>query len=502
MTSPTRVTTEAGKQENTKASLCWITAVRACFPVFLLSCSTLGAVELDGLPAPGEPRVMTFAKPQERTLDNGLRVIAIDRAGQPVLSAALAVKSGAEADPAKLAGLANFTAGLLSRGTNSRSATQIARDLEELGASFKTEAMWDGTMALLTTLSSNAAPAFDIFADAICHPKFTNDELERLRKERIDELQVEFEQPGQFARVAAARVILGASGYAHAIKGTPASLARIRRADVITHHRAGFHPDNAVLIIAGDIRSESAFALAQTAFGAWGAEMSDSRDDSARPAVPKPAAILVDMPDAGQAAVYIGRAVAPRSDAHYFIGQVANAVLGGGYSARLNSEIRIRRGLSYGCGSRVLAWRGSGLFGAACQTKNESAAEVVRVIRDEMQRLGAEAIDHDELTARRLVLTGTFQRELETNEGYVKRIADFILHGQPADSFAATLAALNRVTADEVKSFAAAQLAPESMSVIVVGRAKDCEKPLRELFPDLRVVPQAKVDFDSPTLTR
>lgn len=456
--------------------------------------------EPEGLPAPGEPRAMSFAQPQERTLDNGLRVIVVDRPAQPVLTAGFVVKSGAESDPTKLAGLAHFTAGLLSRGTGTRSATQIAQDFEELGATFKAESMWDGTLALLTTLAPNANRAFDVFADAVCHPKFAPDELERLRKERIDEAQVEFEQPGQVARVAAARVILGASAYGHALKGTPASLARIKRDDVLAHHRATYRPDNAVLIIAGDIRTESGFALAQTAFGSWGADMAPKLPPSPKADAPKPSAVLIDAPNAGQAAVYVGRAGAPRDDAKYFIGQVANAVLGGGYSARLNREVRIKRGLSYGAGSKLYAWREAGIFGAACQTKNQSAAEVVGVIRDELARLGAEATPADELTARRLVLTGGFQRDLETNEGYVKRIADFVMHGQPADSFAKTLAALDRVTTEEVKSFGAAQLAPAAMSVIVVGRAKDCEKPLRELFPDLLVVPQAKVNFDSATL--
>lgn len=468
----------------------------------LLSLIAPALAEPEGLPAPGQPRAMTFAKPQERTLDNGLRVIVVDRPAQPMLTAGLVVKSGAESDPAKLAGLAHFTAGLLSRGTGSRSATQVAQDFEELGASFKAEAGWDGTLALLTTLAPNASRAFEVFADVVCHPQFAADELDRLKKERIDEAQVEFEQPGQIARTAAARTILGASAYGHAAKGTPASLARIKRDDVLTQHRATYRPDHAVLIIVGDIRAESGFALASTAFGSWGADMVPKRAASPKAEASKPTAVLIDAPTAGQAAVYVGRAAVTREDTKYFIGQVANAVLGGGYSARLNREVRIKRGLSYGAGSKLSAWREAGLFGAACQTKNESAAEVVRVIRDELARLGHEVAPADELTARRLVLTGSFQRDLETNEGYVKRVADFVLHAQSSDSFTKTLAAFDAVEAEEVKSFATAQLAPSTMTVIVVGRAKVCEKSLREVFPNLRVVPQAKVDFDSETLTR
>jgi len=470
---------------------------------FLASIGTFSTqAQVEGLPQPGEPRAMTFAKPQERKLDNGLRVIVVDRPSQPLISAALVVESGAETDPANLAGLANLTAGLLSRGTNTRSATQFSKELEELGATFKAEAAWDGTMAMLTTLTPNATRAFEVFADAVCHPKFAADEVERLRKERIDEVTVELEQPGQFARAAAARVILGASPYGHAIKGTPKPLERTKPEDILAHHTAVFRPENAALVIVGDIRTESGFGLAQTTFGSWGAGMAPKIETAPKAGAPKPSAILIDMVDAGQAAVYVGRAAPVRGDEKYYISQVANGVLGGGYSARLNREIRIKRGLSYGCGSRLNAWREAGLFGAVCQTKNESAAEVVKVIRAEMEKLGQEDVAADELTARRLVLTGGFQRELETNEGYVKRIADFILHDQPVDAFASTLSALGSVTAEQVKAFAAAQLDPKSMTVVVVGRAKDCKKPLRAMFPDLRVVPQLEVDFDSPTLLR
>jgi zinc protease len=362
------------------------------------------------------------------------------------------------------------------------------------------EAGWDQTFALMTTLANNAAPAMEILADVVLHPAFAPAEIERSRKESLDELRVALQQPGQLARVAAARTILGSSAYAHSANGTPAALQRIKRGDIAAAHTGSFRPGNTSLIMVGDIKSPDAFALAERLFGDWksadaGAEKAASKKDS-----PKPSAILIDMPTAGQAAVYVGVAGTPRRAEDFYIGQVANGVLGGGYSSRLNKEVRIKRGLSYGVGSRLSAWRGDGFFGAACQTKNESAAEVVKVIRTELQRLTEEPVPQDEFTARRLVLTGGFQRELETNDGYVKRIADFITHGEPANSFAKALERLNAVTPEQGKEFAAKRLATESTSVIVVGRAKDCEKPLRELFPNLRVIPQAKIDLDSPTL--
>jgi zinc protease len=468
--------------------------------IFVLALGLIAHAEIEGLPKPGEPRAMTFAQPQEKTLANGLRVIVVERPAQPMLEAGLIFKSGAESDPADRAGLTEFTAGALTRGTEKRSATQIAQDLEGLGAAIKTEASWDGTMAMLATLSANAAPALEILADLARHPVFAAAEIDRLKKERIDEREVELEQPSQLARAAATRAILGATPYGHASNGTPASLKRITRADVTAHYARVVRPENTVLVLAGDIKADDAFTLGEKLFGDWKSAPVKKPQGRTKAELPKPSVILIDMADAGQAAVYIGRAEPSRAGDDYFISQIANNVLGGGYSARLNREVRIKRGLSYGCGSKLARWRESGLFGSACQTKNESAAEVVTVIRNELKQIGAEQAATDEINARRLVLTGGFQRELETNEGYVKRIADFVLHGEAPGAFAETLAKYDRVTGDDIKTFAAAQFAPEAMTVIVVGRAKDCEKPLREIFPKLQVVPQEKVNLDSATL--
>jgi zinc protease len=455
----------------------------------------------EGLPEPAAPRVMKFAAPKKTTLANGMVVIAVERPGLPVITAGLLVRAGAEADPAKLGGLAQFTGELLMRGTTKRGATQIAEDLEDHGASLKIGASWDQTLALLESLSTEAGPSLEILAEVIRKPAFAKAEIERLRKESIDELTVDLEQPGQLARVAATRAILGMQPYGHSAAGTPASLRRVKRADITNFHASYYRPDRTVLVVAGSLSVEEVFSLAEKLFGDWKAPEGKKDEVAVNPAeIPKPSAILIDMPDAGQAAVYIGRAAPARRDEDYYIGQMANGVLGGGFSSRLNREVRIKRGLSYGCGSRLSAYRSAGIFGAVAQTKNESAAEVVEVIRGEMSRLGGEVVPDAEFDARKAVITGSFQRELETNEGYVKRIADFLVYEQPVDSFATTLEKIEKVKPAEVKAFAEREFDAETMTVMVVGKGGECEKPLRKVLPKVRTVPQAKLDLESATL--
>ena len=471
------------------------------FALLLLSLTTAVAVEIDGLPKPAAPREAKFIVPQEKTLANGLRVIVVERPGVPLLSAAFVVRSGSEVDPAKLAGLAKFTGDLLTQGTTTRTAPQIASEMESLGASLGTDAGWDLVQVSLKTLSANTGAAFAILADVVRNPRFAPEEIERHRRQALDELRLEMEKPGTVARAVASRALLGASPYAHPAAGTLASLPRITRPDIAALHGRIFIPANSLLVMAGNVTAEEGFALAEKAFGDWAAGK-DSAAVVADAAVEKPRAILVDLPHAGQAAVYVGAPGLARKDDAFTIAEVTNAVLGTGYSSRLNQEIRVKRGLSYGARSVLSPSRDFGVFAASCQTKNESAAEVIRVMQAELKRLATEPVPTDYLASRKAVLVGNFSRELETNDGYVSRVAELALHGLPLDPLAHRIERIESVSTDEVRAFAGKHFALDGMTVVVVGRAKNVEKTLRELFPKLEVIPQSKLDLDAAPMTK
>ncbi len=262
------------------------------------------AAEVEGLPKAGEPHAAQISKAQEKTLANGLRVIVIERPGLPLVSAEVLINRGAESDPPHFAGLAHFTADLLKRGTTTRSAQKIAEETESLGAKIETEGTWDATTVKVTTLSSNTEPALAIVADLVRHPAFAKAEIERQRRETLDELLMALEQPGTVAKYAASRTALGGSLYAHPEAGTPASIARLTPKEIAALHARAYRPGNACLILAGNITAPEAFALAEKIFGDWTAPAEDfSIVNSATPTVGR--AVLIDMPLAGQAAVYL-----------------------------------------------------------------------------------------------------------------------------------------------------------------------------------------------------
>ncbi|MFN3512602.1 MAG: M16 family metallopeptidase [Phenylobacterium sp.] len=453
-------------------------------------------------PPLGAPVDPVLPQPVERTLANGLRVIVAKSSNLPLVAADLTFRAGAWADPQGLAGAMGMTAGMLTEGTKTRGAQQIASEIEALGATLSSGAGLESASVSLNAMPDKLAAAMAIMADVARNPAFAEEELERQRAQSLDGLSVAYQSAGQLAAYAASPVVFAGTPFGHVSDGTPASLQKLATADLARLHAAHFRPDNAILVLTGDISPEQGFALAEQAFGDWRA-----------PAVPKPVppqvtpqaaprAVAIDLPGSGQAAVTVVKAAIPRSDPAYYPAIVANSVLGGGYSARLNQEIRIKRGLSYGARAGLSTQRTTGLFRASAQTKNESAPEVLDLIEAEMRKLAAEPAGADELKARKSVLIGGFGRQLETTGGLAGILGNLALYDLPLSEIEAYTAKVEAVEAGQVQAFARDRLDPANASVIVAGEAQAFAEGLKQRRPNLEVVPAAEIDLDTPALRK
>jgi zinc protease len=464
----------------------------------------LTAVQQQTPPPPAAPRTVRIPKPQETSLPNGLRVIVVEKRGMPLVSARLVLKSGAETDPAEASGLAEMTADLVTKGTNSRTAPQIAQAIESLGGTLESGASWDASNVYVSVLSTKFEPALAILADVVRNASFKQEEIERVRQQTMDSIKVSMGEPGAVASMVAARAVFGDQPYGHPRSGTPESLARIRRDDIVRVHREFYRPGNAILVIGGDIDAVTAFRVAGKLLGDWGSgsEASSAHKTGAPPAQNPPRGTVIDMPESGQAAVAVALRGISRKDPAYFAGIVANSVLGGGYSGRLNQEIRIKRGLSYGAGSRLDTRREPGPLIASTQTKNEAAGEVASLMLTELKRLGSEPVPGKELTPRKAVLIGEFGRSLERIDGIVAQIASLALYGLDLEQINVYIDRVEAVTAEQVQEFARTHLDPSNASVIVAGSAKLFLEQLRKLLPDAQVIPASDLDLNSAKLRR
>jgi zinc protease len=452
-------------------------------------------------PAPGPAPLLSVPTPSAQILANGLQVISVRRAGLPLVTAQLVLRRGGEMDPPQLAGLADLTANLLSKGAAGKTAPQIAAAVEALGGSLSAAAGWDESAVGVTVTTPKLPQALGLLAEVVRQPDFSAAELKRAQAQAIDDLRLSLSRPTTLASLAVGRGVFGDGAYGHSRSGTPASIARISRADVQHLHDALYRPDNAILILAGDITPAQAQQLAQTSFGDW---QKPATPLAAKPAGMAashvPAILLIDQHGAGQAGVVVAHAAPPRNDADYYVGTVANAVLGGSYSARLNEEIRIKRGLSYGASSRLQSLGNAGMWLAAAQTKNPSAPQVVELVLSEFKRLGSTRVSADELAARKATLIGSYGNSLETTAGLAGQVGNLAVYGVKLEQIGKYIAQVQAVTPKQIEKYAARHLDADGSKVVVVGDAAQFAPAIRKAHPQAELLQSAALDLDSPSL--
>lgn len=453
------------------------------------------------LPQPGQPVAVATPAVADMRLDNGLRVLVAPTQGLPLVSARLGLRAGASDDADGKAGTAAFTANLLDKGTETRSAVQIASEGESLGADFGAGAGVDFTNVQVNAPSNVFPQALMLLADMVRNPAFAPEELSRQQQQALNGLRVQLSQPGPVAGMAAARAVYGDAPYGRPANGTPTSIPGLTHEDLAAFHAGRYRPENAVLIFSGDITPQAARALAQQAFGDWrgqGAAPAPSAD-AAGPALP-PRVIVIDQPGAGQAAVITALRGISRSDPDYFPLSVGNAVLGGGFSARLSQEIRIKRGLSYGAYSGLSAREDEGVLTASAQTRNDAVPQVIDLMLQQVRRLSDEPVTAADMAPRKATLTGDFGRTLETVDGLGSLVANLALYDLPLSRLASYAADVNAVTPEAIQAAVREHIPADRASVVVVGDAQVFLDQLRAAYPNVEVVPLSALNLDSATL--
>jgi len=451
-------------------------------------------------PAPGAPITPVLPVPVERRLANGMGLMVIERHELPIVTAYMVANGGSSTDPAGRAGLAELTADLLTKGTTTLSATQIVNQVETLGGAIGGDAVRDGMFLTLTVKSDELAPAMKVYADVAMHPAFAPEELERERRQALDSLKVSYSEPQQLASMVASRAIYGDGPYGRPSDGTPTSLRAIRQSDVVAGYHAFWRPDATTLVLAGDITPDQAEKMVGTLFAGWTRPATPPSPLPSAGAVSAPRMVVVDLPQTPQASVVVGRVTIARNDARYYPMLVAQDALGGGYSARLNQEIRIKRGLAYGAGASFQARRSPGPLAASTSTKNPTVPDVIDLIRGEMTRMGTDLVTPAELDAHKAGLVGGFGRQIETTDGLAGYVAGLVLENVPPAEIGRYASSVNAVTAEQVRSVSRDLIDPAPASVIVVGDAAQFLPKLQGKGEKPQVIPAAKLNLDKADL--
>jgi zinc protease len=452
-------------------------------------------------PAPGAAVPVTSPAIAERKLSNGLTLVTAKTGIVPIATMTMVFKGGSSTDPRGKAGLATLAADLATRGTATRSAQQIAAELESLGASISSNAGPDGIVVSVSAPATNLEAAGRVLADIVQNASFPADEFERQRKRSLDSLGIAMKDPGALASMAVQPALYGAAPYGSLAGGTLTSLAGLTREDLVGQHRTWWHPANAALIVSGGIDPKATAAIAERVFAGW-------RGNGPAPSVPtarageaaKPRTVVIDLPGAGQAAVVAAVRGTDRSDPDYYNLVVANAILGSGSNGRLFEEVRTKRALSYGANSSHPARADDALLTASAQTKNESAADVAKIFLDELDRLGKQPLTPDEVEKRKTFVSGLYTLQSETSAGFGATLAGLIQQGLSPSEAVRYLKAIEGVSPDAATKAAGRISAADRATLVIVGDSSKFIDKLRALRPDVEVIPADQLMLDTAAL--
>lgn len=455
------------------------------------------------MPAAGAPRPFEFPKAASKTLTNGLRVFVVTDHREPAVAARLVLLSaGSIKDPSSMPGVAQMTAALLTQGTEKRSAREIAETIDFLGGTLQATADRDGTTITLDVVKKDLGTGMDLMSDAVLHPAFAPDELDRQRQQVLSSLQVQYADPNYLATLVFARVLYGNSAYGLPEAGTPRSVQEFRRDDFVKFHDANYAPNGALLAFAGDITPDEAFAITEKYFGLW-QKTSVAADIPAAGSLTTGQHIwLLDKPDAVQTQIRLGKFSIRRSDPDYLPLEVTNHIFGGSYNSRLNTEVRIKKGLTYDASSSLNAHRYAGSLSVNTFTRTETTVEALKLVMNLLGGMANGEITQRELNFARDYLAGVYPISSETAEQVADRVLIAAAFELPADYNQTYPAKVRAMSLDQVQTTARKYFTVKDLDIVLAGNVGAFRDSLKKEFPDAQFVeiPFDQIDLVSPDL--
>jgi len=453
-------------------------------PVLLLALAASAGAEQapdrSKAPVPGDPPTLRMPPVHKRALSNGLPVWIVETHEVPVVNITLIVKSGAAADPTGQYGLASFTAAMMDEGAGDRDALELADAIEFLGASLGTGGGTDSSTVRLQTPVSKLDAALPLFADVVLRPAFPERELNRLRQERLTSLLQMRDNPGALAAAAYARALYGQRHrYGTGTMGNEASNAEMSVADLRGFYSAHYQPQNAHLLVVGDVAADDVMRKLEGALGGW--RNTGTVPRPTLPDAPQHAArqiYLVDKPGAQQSEIRIGWIGVARSTSDYHVLDVLNTILGGSFSSRLNQNLRERNGYAYGAGSSFDMRKQPGPFTASAGVQTDKTVEALREFFNELDGMH-QPVPPGELDRGRNLEALGFPATFETTAGIAGNLSELITFDLPESTFTEYVPKIQAVTAGDLARAAGTYLQTDKFAVVVVGDLSKIEQPIR-----------------------
>jgi zinc protease len=428
------------------------------------------------------------APSEKRTFPNGLEVVVIPNHEVPFVTMTLGLTSGAwtESKP----GTASSACSMITQGSAGHTAAQMAEELEYNAISLGAFAGMDTATVNASCVTDKVDTAMELMAEAVRTPTFPESEFDILRQQTVMGLMIQTRTPEYMAGRELRQRLYGSHPYARSTTGEVEDVKALTVEDLRKWWGQFVRPKASVLYIAGDITPLRAFSTAEAYFADWKPEGEPTSPTV--PPIPSPTAThlyLVDKPDAVQSQIRVGHVSITRKDERYFPSRVLSTIFGGGFNSRLNSAIRVEKGLTYGARGGISASRYCGEMSISTFTKTPSTAEALRVILAELEKIRSSPVTDEELDIARSYIVGGFAGDRETPSALVTDLWLIRAQGLPEDYLQQYLAGVKNTTTDRVLQTARDLFLRDQLTIVVVGPAEQLRADLEQIAPVTVVQP-------------
>lgn len=460
-------------------------SVPAADPRFTTVASTVDRSA--GVPQTTRFPPLKFPTQQHARLSNGTRVVLAERHEIPVVQFSYQFPGGFSADQGRKQGTANFTAGLLDEGAGARDTLAFGDALDALGARVGASASLDSIDVTLSALKENLVPSLALYADMLRTPRFDQREIDRVKASWIAGIKQEMARPDAVAMRVLPPLLYG-EGHPYAIpftgSGTEEAISALTRADLVDFHRDWIRPDHGTLLVAGDITLAELLPQLEAAFGGWQGQ-GDLPTVAVSTRVTRPAAstiYLIDQPGAVQANLFAGQLVPSSTDDGAVALNIANGVLGGDFTSRLNMNLREDKHWSYGVRSSASGARGARPWLVSAPVQIDRTAEAMAELQREISEFasGKRPPSEAEVARIRAIQTLSLPGAYETASAVLSTLTSNALYGRPDDYVFQRKAAIEAMTPEQVAA-AGGGIDPAALTWVVVGDLKQIEAPIRAL---------------------
>jgi len=432
------------------------------FLLFVLACFVVPRASAQSIHLPPHEKII---------LKNGLTVLLLEKHGVPIVSFYGIMKTGAAADPAGQEGLAAITAGLLRKGTKTRTAQQFSADLDFIGGSFNADANADFTSVSAECLTKDLATGLDLFSDALLHPTFPKDEADKLLAQSLDAVKGAKDDPQQVLGAYYYGYVYGGRGYGRPEGGDEISLPKIQRDAIAKFYDTYYAPSNMILAVAGDFQPAEMNKKLEDVLGAWTARQTPP----VKVAVMAPAKgkrlLLVDKPDATQTYFAFGNIATAAGDPDRVAIRVVNTVFGERFTSMLNEALRVESGLTYGAQAAFDPRKAPGPFGVYSFTKNETTTQAIDLALQVLEKLHKDGITAEQLKSAKSYIKGQFPPQIETSGELARRIASNEFYGLDDSEVNQLEARIDAVTLETAKQVIQKHYPSENLVFALIGNA-------------------------------